>query len=155
MGRIYGRCCLSRIEGTQASLSNILEYEASPKRKRKNYDDIKEVLNYREALLYAIDELDSRPSCVNLIRDIHTILLKGVRGQNKAKGEFRKIQNWIGPPNSTLETASYVPPSSDILMGSLLNWEKYFLQAIICRVELNAKRAKQIVQLYDEMKSII
>jgi len=106
-------------------------------------------------LLYAIDELDSRPICVNLIRDIHTILLKGVRGQNKAKGEFRKIQNWIGPPNSTLETASYVPPSSDILMGSLLNWEKYFLQAIICRVELNAKRAKQIVQLYDEMKSII
>ncbi|MDY6895991.1 MAG: Fic/DOC family N-terminal domain-containing protein, partial [Thermotogota bacterium] len=115
----------SRIEGTQASFSDILEFEASPKRKIQNYDDIEEVLNYREALLYATRELNNRPICLNLIRDIHSILLKGVRGQNKARGEFRKIQNWIGPPNSTLKTASYIPPSPEVMAQSLSNWEKY------------------------------
>ena len=115
----------SRIEGTQASFSDILEFEASPKRKIQNYNDIEEVLNYREALLYATRELNNRPICLNLIRDIHSILLKGVRGQNKARGEFRKIQNWIGPPNSTLKTASYIPPSPEVMVQSLSNWEKY------------------------------
>jgi len=115
----------SRIEGTQASLSDVLEFEASPKRNVDNYNDIEEVLNYREALLYATKELDKRPICLNLIKDIHSLLLKGVRGQNKARGEFRKIQNWIGPPNSTIKTASYIPPSPNIMMKSLSNWEKY------------------------------
>lgn len=115
----------SRIEGTQASLNDILEYEASPKRKKDNYNDIEEVINCREALQYAEKELGKRPICLNLVKDIHSILLKGVRGQNKARGEFRKIQNWIGPPGSSMETASFVPPSPEILLGSLSNWEKY------------------------------
>jgi len=115
----------SKIEGTQASLNDILEYEASPKRKIHNYSEIEEVINYREALLYAIEELNKRPICLNLIRDIHSILLKGVRGQSKTRGEFRKIQNWIGSPGSTIETASYIPPSPEIMMKSLSNWEKY------------------------------
>lgn len=115
----------SRIEGTQASLNDILEFEASPQRKPENYNDIEEVINYREALQYATNELDNRPICLNLIRDIHSILLNGVRGQNKARGEFRRIQNWIGPPGSTIETASFVPPSPEILLTSLSNWEKY------------------------------
>ena len=115
----------SRIEGTQASLNDILEYEASPKRKKDNYNDIEEVINYREALQYAEKELEKRPICLNLVKDIHSILLKGVRGQNKARGEFRKIQNWIGPPGSSMETASFVPPSPEILLDSLSNWEKY------------------------------
>ncbi len=115
----------SRIEGTQASFNDILEFEASPKRKTEKYNDIEEVINYREALQYAAKELDNRPICLNLIRDIHSILLNGVRGQNKARGEFRKIQNWIGGSESTIKTASYVPPSPDILGESLSNWEKY------------------------------
>jgi len=115
----------SRIEGTQASFNDILEYEAAPKRKIENYNDIEEVINYREALKYAENELHKRPICLNLIRDIHAILLKGVRGENKARGEFRKIQNWIGPPGSTIETASFVPPSPEILLESLSSWEKY------------------------------
>ncbi|WP_457575783.1 Fic family protein [Desulfomarina sp.] len=115
----------SRIEGTQASLNDILEYEASPKRKKDNYDDIEEVINYRDALQYAERELENRPICLNLVKDIHSILLKGVRGQNKARGEFRKIQNWIGPPGSSIETALFVPPSPEILLESLSNGEKY------------------------------
>lgn len=115
----------SRIEGTQASLNDILEFEASPKKKPENYNDIEEVINYREALQYATNELDNRPICLNLIKDIHSILLNGVRGQNKARGEFRKIQNWIGPPGSTIETASFVPPSPENLIKGLSNWEKY------------------------------
>ena len=229
----------SRIEGTQASLSDILKFEASPKRKAQNYNDIEEVINYRDALLYATKELDNRPICLNLIKDIHSILLNGVRGQNKARGEFRKTQNWIGPPGSTVETASYVPPSPEIVTKYLFNWEKYchyeekdrlvqlavihaqfeivhpfldgngrigrifiplflyekkllkypslymseffeenrkdyysrlraitddnkwnewinyFLGAIINQTELNTQRAKQITQLYGEMKNII
>ena len=116
----------SRIEGTRVSLNDILEYEASPKRKKDNYNDIEEVINYREALQYAEKELEKRPICLNLVKDIHSILLKGVRGQNKARGEFRKIQNWIGPPGSSMETASFVPPSPEILLDSLSNWEEYY-----------------------------
>ena len=115
----------SRIEGTQATFSDILEYEAAPQRPTKNYNDIEEVINYRTALKYAEKELSKRPICLNLIRDIHAILLKGVRGENKARGEFRRIQNWIGPPGSTIETAMFVPPSPEILLESLSNWEKY------------------------------
>jgi len=115
----------SRIEGTQASFSDILEYEAAPKRIKDNYNDIEEVINYREALKYAESELAKRPICLNLIREIHAILLKGVRGESKARGEFRKIQNWIGPPGSKIETALFVPPSPENLLNYLSNWEKY------------------------------
>lgn len=116
----------SRIEGTQASFADILEYEAVPKRiKREKYNDIKEVISYREALKYAEKELVKRPICLNLIREIHAILLKGVREENKARGEFRRVQNWIGPPGSTIETASFVPPSPEVVLESLSNWEKY------------------------------
>ncbi len=115
----------SRIEGTQASFSDILKYEAAPRKIKENYNDIEEVINYRDALKYADVELTKRPICLNLIREIHGILLKGVRGENKARGEFRKIQNWIGPPGSTIETASYVPPSPENLLNYLSNWEKY------------------------------
>ena len=115
----------SRIEGTEASFSDILEYEAAPQRPTKNYNDIEEVINYRAALKYAEKELAKRPICLNLIRDIHAILLKGVRGENKARGEFRRIQNWIGPPGSTIETATFVPPSPELVLESLSNWERY------------------------------
>lgn len=115
----------SRIEGTLASFSDILQYEAAPRKIEEGYNDIVEVINYRDALKYAEVELVKRPICLNLIREIHGILLKGVRGENKSRGEFRKIQNWIGPPGSTIETASYVPPSPENLLNYLSNWERY------------------------------
>jgi len=115
----------SRIEGTRASFEDVLEYEAVPKKIKKRHHEIEEVINYRDALKYAESELSRRPICLNLIREIHSILLKGVRGENKARGEFRKIQNWIGPPGSSIETASYIPPSPANLFSYLSNWEKY------------------------------
>ncbi|MDA3917087.1 MAG: Fic family protein [Deltaproteobacteria bacterium] len=115
----------SKIEGTQASLNEVLAFEAAPKRKQDNINDIEEVINYRNALLFATKKLENRPICLNFIKDIHKILLQGVRGQNKARGEFRRIQNWIGKSNSTIETASYVPPEPHLLLKFLSNWEKY------------------------------
>ncbi len=115
----------SRIEGTQASLSDILVFEAAPKREQENIDDIEEVVSYRNALLFATKELEKRPICLNLIRDIHRILLAGLRGQNKARGEFRKIQNWIGKSNSIIETASYIPPEPHFILEHLSNLEQY------------------------------
>jgi Fic family protein len=67
----------SRIEGTQASFEDILEYDALPKKIKERHHEIEEVINYRDALKYAESELSRRPICLNLIREIHRILLKG------------------------------------------------------------------------------
>lgn len=115
----------SRIEGTQATLEEVLEFEADPRKPSKRYDDIEEILNYRKSLYLAKDELQDRPLCLNLIKSIHQSLLRGVRGQYKSRGEFRETQNWIGKPNTPMEEATYVPPPPDCLLKHLSNWEKY------------------------------
>lgn len=117
----------SRIEGTQATLEEVLEFEADPKRKIDpgRYADIQEIINYRRAMSYAVDQLKKRPLCLNLIKELHSILLNSVRGANKARGEFRRVQNWIGLPGCSIEEASFVPPSPDIVPQALDNWEKY------------------------------
>lgn len=114
----------SKIEGTQATLEEVLEFEADP-RPTERYEDIEEILNYRKALSFAEEELKNRPLCLNLIRNMHGVLLDGVRGQNRGRGEFRRIQNWIGKPNTPIEEATYIPPSPDKLLDYLSNWEKY------------------------------
>jgi Fic family protein len=98
----------SQIEGTQASLENLFEFESGEK--LKNINDVTEVVNYVKALNYGIGRLDSFPMSLRLIKEIHTILLEGVRGGEKTPGEFRKSQNWIGPPGCTLSDATYIPP---------------------------------------------
>ncbi|HDM78329.1 MAG TPA: Fic family protein [Deltaproteobacteria bacterium] len=117
----------SRIEGTQATLKEVLEFEADPKRKLapSKYADIQEIINYRRAMDHAVEQLKKRPLCLNLIRELHSILLSSVRGANKARGEFRRVQNWIGPPGCPIEEASFVPPSPAIVSQALDNWEKY------------------------------
>jgi Fic family protein len=115
----------SKIEGTQANFEEVLEYEASLKFDENKTEDIQEIINYRKALIYAVKEMDKIPISLNFIRKIHAILLDSVRGRNKAQGEFRRIQNWIGRPGSTIETASYVPPSPEKLMDFLSDLEKY------------------------------
>jgi Fic family protein len=89
------------------------------------YSDIQEIMNYRAAMRYAVEELEKRPLCLNLLNELHRILLDSVRGRNKAPGEFRRIQNYVGPPGSSIDEATFVPPSVDRLAGSLDNWEKY------------------------------
>lgn len=117
----------SKIEGTQATLEEVFEFEAEQETDETTgrFNDILEVLNYREALTYAVKEMKQRPISINMIRRIHEILLKGVRGENKDRGKFRKIQNWIGKPGSSQEQPRFVPPSPAHLIQYLGNWEKY------------------------------
>jgi len=114
----------SRIEGTQASLSDLFFFEAD-----KNFEikvpDVKEVQNYVRALEFGIERLRDLPISIRLIREIHRILMKEVRGEHATPGELRKSQNWIGAPGCNLENATYVPPPPGDLGNALSNWEKY------------------------------
>ena len=117
----------SKIEGTQATLGEVLKYEAGERTGAESRQaDIQEILNYRRALRLAEEELKTRPFNLNLLLTIHRILLDSVRGVNKARGEFRKTQNWIGAPGSTIDQAGYVPPAPDLLPACLDNFEKYY-----------------------------
>ena len=117
----------SRIEGTQASMEEVLEYEAGPREEVEpgKYADIQEIINYRQAMGQAVESLEMRPLCLNLIKELHATLLDSVRGRNKAPGQFRRIQNYIAPPGSPIERATFVPPAPDRLLQALDNWEKY------------------------------
>ena len=114
----------SRIEGTQATLGEILASEAGAIVDRSP-EDLREVGNYVVALEYGISRLRKLPLCVRLIRELHGKLMSGVRGHNAAPGRFRTTQNWIGPPGCTLATASYVPPPPGEVEPCLAAWEKF------------------------------
>lgn len=111
----------SRIEGTRASLDDLFadELEAS------SDSDVREVANYVMALEHGIRRLDELPLSLRLVREIHEKLMSGVRGQYATPGEFRRSQNFIGPPGSTEETATYVPPPVPEMHDALDAWEKY------------------------------
>jgi Fic family protein len=117
----------SKIEGTQVSLSDVLKYEAGdPPEEEARQLDIQEILNYRKALKTAESALKNKPFNLNLLRELHSILLDSVRGRNKDRGNFRRIQNWIGPPGTSMKSATFVPPSPEQIPGALDNWEKYY-----------------------------
>jgi Fic family protein len=115
----------SRIEGTQASLSDLLLDEIESPRPEAPRDDVREVRNYVSALEHGLSRLNELPLSLRLVREIHEILMTGVRGGHATPGEFRRTQNWIGRPGSTLETAAYVPPPPELMMESLGQWEDY------------------------------
>jgi Fic family protein len=115
----------SKIEGTQATLEEVLRFQANPQKEVKHYNDIREIINYRKAMGHAIHELDKRPLNLNLIKAMHSILLDSVRGQNKSRGKFRTIQNWIGKPGTPIEQARFVPPAPLKLPDYLHDFEKY------------------------------
>jgi Fic family protein len=114
----------SRIEGTQASLADLLAEEAG-QHPAAPADDVLEVRNYVTALEYGIGRLDTLPLSLRLVRELHAKLLEGVRGETATPGEFRRSQNWIGPPGSTLATATYVPPPPVQMKTVLEAWERY------------------------------
>lgn len=117
----------SQIEGTQASLGDVLEVEArifDPARPK----DTEEILNYVAALTYGLERLKSLPLSLRLIREIHEKLMQGVRGQHATPGEFRKTQNWIGPQGAPLRDATFVPPPPKDLMTLLGAFETYLHQ---------------------------
>lgn len=117
----------SKIEGTQATINEVLAHEAgvdkedSIQKKR----DISEVINYRQALDLGIKSLESLPMSENLIKKLHAILLKSGRGANKAPGEFRKAQVYIGKPGAGIADALYIPPTADKIIPLFSNLEKY------------------------------
>jgi Fic family protein len=117
----------SRIEGTQASLEDVLQYEADLKEpfRPEQVLDIKEVINYSKATSFALNELKSRPLTINMVRDIHRILLSDVRGNTKDPGEIRRIQNYIAKPGTPIEKAIFIPPTPPLIMDALSNWENY------------------------------
>lgn len=114
----------SRIEGTQATLGELLEAEAGVPINRSP-DDLMDVGNYVVALEYGIKRLKRLPLSLRLIRELHERLMKGVRGERATPGEFRRSQNWIGAPGCTLSQASYIPPPPSELMDCLGAWEKF------------------------------
>ena len=111
----------SQIEGTQATLEDILEVN----RTESINEDVEEVVNYVKAANYAIDRLDTLPLCNRLLLETHKILLSGVRGNEKNPGEFRRSQNWIGSKNSNITTARYIPPNIDDMKEALSDLEKF------------------------------
>jgi len=114
----------SKIEGTQATLGELLAAEAGATVDRSP-DDLREVGNYVVALEHGISRLKKLPLCVRLARELHEKLMTGVRGHRAAPGQFRKIQNWIGKPGSTIATASYMPPPPGEIEPCLAAWEGF------------------------------
>lgn len=115
----------SRIEGTQATVEEVLEHEAGQEYDPNKEADIREVQNYRQALVLAAEQVRERPITLSLITSLHQILMDSVRGQDKEPGQFRKSQNWIGRAGCTMEEASFVPPNPLQLMDHLQAWEGY------------------------------
>ena len=119
----------SRIEGTQATMGEVLEFEAghggqSPER----LDDIREVINYRAAMREAAQLLQTLPLCQRVVREAHRVLLSGVRGEHKSPGEYRRVPNWIGPAGCTVEQARFVPIGAAQLPQGMSAWERYVNQ---------------------------
>lgn len=135
----------SKIEGTQATISEILAYNAGAQVEQQA-DDIQEVQNYIVALDYGLNLLNELPISLRLIKEIHEQLMKGVRGSHATPGEFRKTQNCIGTPGCTLNTAKYVPPPIDYLTECLSDFEHFLhdrqlptlVHAALCHYQFEA-----------------
>ena len=116
----------SRIEGTQATVADLYALEAQsplfelPERR----EDAREVQNYVLALEHGL--ASDLPISGRLLRDMHRVLMQGVRGRNRSPGEFRTLQNWIGPPGASRRDATYVPPPpGDIMLQALSDLERF------------------------------
>lgn len=111
----------SQIEGTQASLVDVLQKDKG----KEKIKDTEEIVNYIKATHYAFKRLNKMPLCMRLIRETHAVLLSNVRGEEKMPGEFRRSQNWIGYAGSTLKDASFIPPAPDEMDICLGDLERY------------------------------
>jgi Fic family protein len=112
----------SQIEGTQSSMDDVLAFELDASARRLP-NDVEEVVNHVAAMNYGLRRLAELPLSLRLIREIHGQLMKGVRGQEKAPGEFRRTQNWIG--GTTPSNARFVPPPAHELSRLLGNFEHF------------------------------
>lgn len=115
----------SRIEGTQATLDEVLEYEADPTAKTERGDDIRLILNYRQAMRHSVQSMKEVSLSGRLVKEAHAILLEDVRGHGRDRGNFRKHQVHIGKLGKPIEEASYVPPPPQEIPELFANLEKY------------------------------
>jgi Fic family protein len=111
----------SRIEGTQASLSDVFDATAGG----SAHGDVLEVTNYIESLELGLERLAKLPVSMRLLREMHKQLLTGVRGTERRPGEIRRSPNWIGSPDNRPETAVFVPPPVDEMQLAITDWERY------------------------------
>lgn len=120
----------SRIEGTEADIEDVYAFEAGqlPLPELKAFPrrlDAQEVLNYVHALEYGLVRINELPVSLRFIRELHEILMRGVRGEEYTPGEFRRTQNWVGPPGCSMEEATFVPPSVRKMHEALNSFEGY------------------------------
>ncbi|GHS84805.1 hypothetical protein FACS1894103_5800 [Campylobacterota bacterium] len=111
----------SQIEGTQATLEDMFD----PSIATNANLDTADVVNYISAMEFALKRLRELPLSARLIREIHAVLMQGVRGNEKSAGEFRTTQNWIGAGGSTIKTARYIPPSPHEMSVAMSDLERY------------------------------
>jgi Fic family protein len=115
----------SQIEGTRTTFQELLSFEAGQLSLFRDIEDTREVHNYVQAIDYGLERLETFPLSIRLIREIHGILMQGVRGEYMTPGEMRRSQNWIGRPGATLEKARYVPPPPKEMLDCLSELEKF------------------------------
>jgi len=115
----------SRIEGTIASAEQLALFDAETD-DTKTEPTVREVGNYSRALRFGLERLQDLPVSQRLIRELHSELMRGVRGDDKRPGEFRTRQNWIGRnPATPIDEARFVPPPATELPRLLADWESY------------------------------
>jgi Fic family protein len=117
----------SRIEGTQVTLDEVFFFDADEdvEEKTQKQMDYREVINYRRALAEGAKFLDERPLTENVVKELHAILLDSVRGNNRAPGEFRKQQVYIGRPGVGIEEASFIPAPPQEISRLFSDLEKF------------------------------
>ena len=111
----------SQIEGTQCTFDDLL----SPSQTQLHHKDVADVVNYVRAVDRGVELLKKMPLCTRLLRQVHAVLLDGVRGTEKNPGELRSSQNWIGPSGCTIATAPFVPPNIEDLSNTLQDLERF------------------------------
>lgn len=116
----------SQIEGTQATLGDVLRFEAGSSEERES--DVEEVVNYVAAMNHGLERLRTVRLSLDLVREIHARLMQGARGAAATPGEFRAIQNWIGPRGCTPRAASFVPPPPDAMREALTDLEGFLYE---------------------------
>ena len=130
----------SRIEGTQATMGEVLCYQAGRQGETLPHEkeaDIQEIINYRMALERGVHLLKELPLSGRLVRETHGVLMRGVRGADLSAGQFRRLSNWIGPPGCDMASAKFVPVAPENLPAAFAEWEKY----------VNSKQPNVLVQL--------
>ncbi|MGL6226560.1 MAG: Fic family protein [Thermoguttaceae bacterium] len=115
----------SRIEGTQATVEDLLRHDAGLAIPKDKIEDVREIANYRSALKFAAEQILIRPISLGFIREMHQILTSDVRGGDKTPGAFRTKQNFIGRPGATIDNATFVPPDPIRIQTDLEAWERY------------------------------